>query len=184
MRPTPDGPHAQGATLKSTRDPRVRRVVALHDRAERERSARYLVEGPNALAEVAAAGTLEEVYATPDGAAQIPPACTAPVTLVAPHVLERMADSVTPRGVVAVARRDRANLGSVFRGALVLVLDGVSDPGNVGTIVRTAVAAGAAGIVLTRGSVDPWNPKAVRASAGAVARVPVVVGVDVTDVIA
>src|SRR5690606_35437395 len=80
-----------------------------------------------------------------------------------------------PQGIVVVAEVPERPLASITLGesALVLVLDGVQDPGNLGALVRTAAAFNAAAAVVLRGSVDPWNPKAVRASAGAAFRVPI-----------
>ena len=99
-----------------------------------------------------------------------------PVHLLAPGVLERVAGTVTPQPVLAVAPRPGADAAVLDDAAadLVLVLAGVADPGNAGTLLRTAEAAGATAVVVTGGSVDPFGPKCVRASAGAVFRVPVV----------
>jgi TrmH family RNA methyltransferase len=84
---------------------------------------------------------------------------------------------VTPQGVVAVVRPAPLDAASVLDGArLVVVLDRVSDPGNAGTAIRTADAAGADAVVLTAGSVDPHNGKCVRASAGSVFAVPLLTG--------
>ncbi|HET8990312.1 MAG TPA: RNA methyltransferase [Acidimicrobiales bacterium] len=93
---------------------------------------------------------------------------------LAPGVLERVADAVTPQGVLAAARRPLATLEEVRPGT-VLVLADLRDPGNVGTLIRTADATGAAGVVLVGPGVDPTNPKALRASAGSIFHVPVVV---------
>ncbi len=87
------------------------------------------------------------------------------------------ADTETPQGVLAVAEIPRAGLASIPLDAepgVLLVLDAVQDPGNFGTLVRTAEALGAAGVVALPGSVDPWNPKAVRAAMGSSFRLPVV----------
>lgn len=93
---------------------------------------------------------------------------------LAPGVLERVADAVTPQGVLAAARLPVASLEAVRPGT-VLVLCDLRDPGNVGTLIRTADATGAAGVVLAGPGVDPTNPKALRASAGSIFHVPVVV---------
>lgn len=109
----------------------------------------------------------------------------AEVLLVAEPVLAALADTVTPQGLVGVARLVPPALDDALDGArLVLVLVEAADPGNVGTIVRTADAAGADAVVLTRGSVDPRNAKAVRASAGSLFHLPVVPGADLDAVLA
>ena len=93
---------------------------------------------------------------------------------VGDNVLRALADTTTPQGVVAVASTPSFRVGDLAPGAdLVLVLAQVRDPGNAGTLVRSAAAAGADCVVFSEGSVDPFGPKTVRASAGSVLRVPV-----------
>jgi TrmH family RNA methyltransferase len=100
-------------------------------------------------------------------------------------LFESVAGTETPQGVAALFRQPEWQFEDVLRGAaspdgaflgrvpLLVVMAGVQDPGNVGTIVRSAEAFGATGAVTTRGSADPWSPKAVRASAGSALRLPV-----------
>jgi len=95
------------------------------------------------------------------------------VTLVAPGVLERVATTVTSRPVVAVGRQRVAALASLRDATFVLVLVDVADPGNLGTMIRTAEAAGVDAVVVC-GGVDVFNPKCVRASAGSLFFVPIV----------
>lgn len=171
--------------VTSTSNARVKRAAALQRRRERDAQGRYLVEGPRYVADLLDSGDLEEIFALEDVARELLEASPSGVdiTVVTDEVLGRLADSVTPQGVVAVARQRRASLSEVVGHGFLIVVVEASDPGNVGAIVRTALAAGAAGLVLTAGSADPWNPKAVRASAGAVARLPVVVGPDPSAVL-
>ncbi len=94
----------------------------------------------------------------------------APTWTVGDGVLANVGSVVTPQGVMATARIPQ--LAPLADGDFAVELAGVADPGNAGTIVRTAVAAGAQAVVFSPESVDPWNPKTVRASAGALFRVP------------
>jgi TrmH family RNA methyltransferase len=109
------------------------------------------------------------------------------VHLVAPDVLARASDTVTPQGVAAIARSFEVPLDEAITaasvGPLALVLVDVNDPGNAGTLVRTAEAAGAAAVLFCGSSVDPSNPKCVRASAGAVFHVPVASGGEAVPVL-
>lgn len=89
-------------------------------------------------------------------------------------VIGRLSDTETDQGVLLVCREPQAGLDTVARGGRCLVLDGVQDPGNAGTLVRAAVAFALDAVVSLDGTVDPWSPKPVRASAGTVFRVPVV----------
>jgi RNA methyltransferase, TrmH family len=106
---------------------------------------------------------------------------------LAPGVMARVADTVTPQPIMAVVDQMDVSLSELAASAeraLVVVCVDVRDPGNAGTILRSAEAAGATGVVCCDGSVDVFNPKTVRASAGALFRVPVVAGGDPAEVLA
>jgi TrmH family RNA methyltransferase len=94
-------------------------------------------------------------------------------------MFESVAGTETPQGVAALFRQPVWGLEDVLRGdtPLVVVLTGIQDPGNLGTILRSAEAFGATGAVTTRGTADPWSPKAIRASAGSALRLPIVRGI-------
>jgi TrmH family RNA methyltransferase len=102
---------------------------------------------------------------------------------LAPGVIERIADTVTPQPVLAVVGFDPATLDEIKGVSMVMVCVDVRDPGNAGTMIRTADAAGVGAVVCCDGTVDPTNPKAVRASAGSLFHVPTVVGGDAVTVI-
>ena len=102
---------------------------------------------------------------------------------LAPGVLERVVDTVTPQPVLAVAPLLDAPLDALVDATFVVVCVDVRDPGNLGTVLRSAEAAGAAGVVCCDGSADVFSPKAVRASAGALFHVPVVTGGDPAEVL-
>ncbi|HSK95706.1 MAG TPA: RNA methyltransferase [Euzebyales bacterium] len=169
--------------------PAVAAARKLRRRRARSRAGLLLVEGPNALAE--AIGNLEQVFLAGTASEQsraVAGRCRdagVPVITVTSAVLAALADAETPQGVVGVARRPTIDLATVTaRADLLVVLDAVADPGNAGTIIRTADAAGADGVVLTSGSVDPTNAKAVRASAGSLFHLPVIDDVPGADVVA
>ncbi|MDQ2949491.1 MAG: RNA methyltransferase [Acidobacteriota bacterium] len=101
------------------------------------------------------------------------------VMVVADELFRSISATEHSQGVIALVRPPQWNIDQLFRGlALVVVLDGVQDPGNAGTIVRAAEAFGASGVAFLKGTVDPFNPKTVRASAGSVFRVPMVASLD------
>jgi RNA methyltransferase, TrmH family len=87
-------------------------------------------------------------------------------------LLRSLADTVQTQGLVLLAHRPSAELAAAIKGHLTLVLDAVQDPGNVGTLIRTAEAAGATGVVLLEGSADPWTPKVLRSAMGSAFRLP------------
>ncbi|HEY5262978.1 MAG TPA: RNA methyltransferase [Acidimicrobiales bacterium] len=97
------------------------------------------------------------------------------VFALAEGVIEKIADAQTPQPVLAAARFEQRDVTSIPKVGLVLVLHDLRDPGNVGTIIRSADAAGATAVVVTGQSVDPFNPKTLRASAGSIFHLPVVV---------
>lgn len=174
-------------TITSTRNSRVVSAAKLARADERRDRDRYLLEGPNAVAEGLTAGVVERVFTTAahrETYAELARDGSVEVLEVTEEVAGRLADTRSPQGVVAVATIDRPDADAVVGRGLLLVLDGVSDPGNAGTVIRTADACGAAGVVLTPGTVDPYNPKAVRASAGSITHLPVVTGVALGEVAA
>ena len=177
-----------GAPVSRLNHPAIQAARQLRRRIRRVQSGHLLVEGPHAVAE--AIGHLEQVFLAhpaPARASEVAELCRladVPVVDVQPHVLAALADAETPQGVVGMARRPPADLAELLDSAtLLVVLDRVADPGNLGAILRCADAAGADGVVLTAGSVDPTNGKVVRASAGSLFHLPVVDGVRVADLI-
>src|SRR5689334_5912307 len=184
-----------GAVLSNPGSDRVRAVRRLTGRSARLRERRFVAEGPQAvteavdatLAAVAAprSPVVLELYATADAAARFPDVLEAargagvPLRIATEQVLAAMSDTVTPQGLLAVCALVDVPLPAVVaaRPALVAVLAHVRDPGNAGTVVRAADAAGAGGVVLTDASVDVHNPKCVRASAGSIFHLPVATGV-------
>lgn len=105
------------------------------------------------------------------------------VHALAEGVMERLADTTTPQPVMAVARMVDVPLEALSEATLVVVCAGVRDPGNAGTVLRSAEAAGADGVVFCHGSVDLYNPKTVRASAGALFHLGVVAGGEAVEVL-
>lgn len=154
---------------------------SLGRRKGRDVSGLFLAEGPRLLEELLRAGLpVEAVLHAPEaveepavrGLLQRARAAAIRVESVDQRTIEEIADAGTPQPVLAIAPIPEWTWEDVGPGPLVL-LDGVQDPGNAGALTRTAAALGAAGIVSLEGSADPWGPKAVRASAGAVLRRPV-----------
>lgn len=165
--------------------PSVRDARQLRRRRTRDATGMLLVEGPHAVTEARA--HLVGVFVTAAASSAVRTAaarCAADgvtVETVTDHALDMLADARTPQGIVGVATRPTVALDALADATLVVVLDGIADPGNLGTAIRTADAAGADGVILTAGSVDWTNAKAVRASAGSCFHLPIVDGVDAED---
>lgn len=166
--------------ITSPTNPAVKAARKLARRHGRSRAGdAFLVEGPQAVAE--AGGQLQRLFVAEDAVDRhqdlIAAAHTAgaEVHTVTDEVLAELASTVTPQGIVGVATLVQPDVETLLAGAdLLVVLHQVRDPGNAGTALRNADAAGADGVVFTRGSVDPRNAKAVRASTGSVFHLPIV----------
>jgi TrmH family RNA methyltransferase len=162
----------------------------LLDRKHRLTAGATLVEGPHALEVVLAAGrSVREVFVTGRFARSEPQLLAAvagtgaAVRTVTEPVLERLADTRTPQGVVAVADIPSQSVDAVLSPPprLAILLVECADPGNLGTVARTADAAGAGALLVSAGSADPWAGKAIRASAGSLFALPVADRCDPTD---
>lgn len=172
--------------LTSTRNPRVQAIKRLHRRSARVAERRFVVEGPQAVREALASGSLTELYASDLDSPLVEQARSAqvPVVPVSEPVLEALAETRTPQGLVGVAPLLDVPLHDLpERPQLIVVVHAIADPGNAGTVLRTADAAGADAVVFTEGSVDPHSGKAVRASAGSLWHLPVVSGPPLVSVL-
>ena len=165
---------------------RVKEARKLSRRSVRTERRLFLAEGWKAVAEAAAVpGCLTEVFATPAAADEHADLVgDAPVHLVDDRAAASLSGAVTPQGIVGVCRFVDRPMDVVLQGRTVVICADVRDPGNAGTIIRTADASGAAGVVLAGHSVDPYNDKTVRASVGSLFHVPLTTEVTVVDAIA
>ncbi|GAA5025355.1 TrmH family RNA methyltransferase [Microbacterium fluvii] len=178
--------------LENPRSPRVRGVAKLTKRSARQETGLFLLEGPQSTREALRhrPDTLVELFATPtaferhDDLRAAAADAGIEVVYTTEAVLDAMADTVTPQGIVAVARQAPTALKDVFAGSprLIAICEEVRDPGNLGTIIRAADAAGADAVILTGRTVDLYNPKVVRATTGSLFHVPVAVGADLAVV--
>ncbi|NEE01849.1 TrmH family RNA methyltransferase [Phytoactinopolyspora halotolerans] len=179
------------------RSERIRRARKLTRRAGRDKAGLFLAEGAQAVREAVRceSGRVVEVFATPAALDRQPEigemaaAAEIPVHLADDEALGGLSETVTPQGLVAVCRSVTVSLDELFAQAagrdsgaddggprLLAVLADARDPGNAGTVIRCADAAGADAVALTAGSVDPQGGKAVRASAGSLFHLPVSTG--------
>jgi len=188
-------PRIPDVTLANPRAERVKQVRALSGRPARSRHGQFLVEGPQGVREAVrhAPVDVRDVYLTPDAAERYDEIVAAAGDAgLHVHVGTReVLDAMSPdaQGVLAVVRTRSPGLDDALdaigaRPLLVAVLANVRDPGNAGTVIRAADAAGADLVVLAGESVDVHNPKVVRSTAGSLFHLPVVTGVPLADVVA
>lgn len=155
----------------SAGNPHVQRLRALYDKKGRKQYGQYVVEGANIVKDLPADQPVCAYYVAAGKRDNLLRLCTnadAPVYILDDSLMDRVAATVTPAGIIAVLPIPVADDGWRTADRL-LVLDGLTDPGNVGTIVRTAVACGYRHIALL-GGIDPYSPKVVRASMGGIYR--------------
>lgn len=176
-------PRPADLELTSPRSARVKDIRRLAKRTFRYRHRRFLVESHQAVHEALdEPGVLRELYATAEAESrsedilQRARSAGVPVYRVTGEVMAEIAQTVTPQGLLGVCGFLDAALGDVLarQPRLVVTMAHVRDPGNAGTVLRAADAAGADAVVFTEASVDPYNGKCVRASAGSLFHLPVV----------
>jgi TrmH family RNA methyltransferase len=177
--------------------PRLKAARRLTKRAFRQRERAFLAEGPQAVAEAFHCGArVTDLFVTAparsrhhDLVAEVA-AGGIPVHVVNGEIMDELAQTVTPQGLLAVCDFVDVPLAELIAGAqvtaqagagLVALLANVRDPGNAGTVLRTADAAGAHAVVFADASVDPYNGKCVRASAGSLFHLPVVAGASLEE---
>ncbi len=180
--------------LTNPRADRVRSVAALSRRSVRERAGVFLAEGPQAVREAVRFQPegVRELYVTDDAATRHAPILAAAgaagvaVQSCSEQVLAAMCDTDAPQGVLAVCRMRTHSLEQVLatRPRMILVLAQVRDPGNAGTLLRGADAAGADAVVFSAASVDVFSPKVVRSTAGSLFHLPIVTGLPMSTVLA
>jgi TrmH family RNA methyltransferase len=172
---------------------RLKAARRLNKRAFRQRERAFLAEGPQAVAEAFHCGArVTDLFVTVparsrhhDLVAAIA-AAGIPVHIISGEVMDELAQTVTPQGLLAVCGFvdvPLAEVTALSQPRLVALLANVRDPGNAGTVLRTADAAGAHAVVFADASVDPYNGKCVRASAGSLFHLPVVAGARLEDVV-
>lgn len=172
--------------ITSTSNPRIKALVRLRNRRERDRSGRFLIEGYRELSRALGAGiTLDELYVARglflghNEAALVErtAATGTEIIEVSDAAFARASYRDRPEGLIAVARQFPAAISDVDLSGnpLVLVVEAIEKPGNLGTMLRTADAAGATAVIVADPNTDPFNPNVVRASLGTLFTVPIAV---------
>ena len=156
-------------------------VRALSQKKVRENSGLFLIEGTRLVEEANSGGIKIRYLVINEVVKNVPKINQDCQVLRLPNNLfKKVSDTVSSQGIIAVAEQIEISLADIILGAnpLVVVLNGLQDPGNLGTIIRTSAAAGATAVLLTEGTVDLYNPKVVRSTMGSLFQVPIVSGLD------
>jgi len=177
--------------LTNVRAPKVARARRLLKRGFRESDGAFLAEGPQACREGALAGKVTQLFLTQEALDRYPEIVAtvensgAEITLCNSTVIEQFSSTVTPQGMTAVVRMWDQNPDAIFHASakLVVALTAVRDPGNAGSVIRVADAAGADGVIMSSDSVDLFNPKVVRSSVGSLFHLPIAIGQNLAETI-
>lgn len=155
---------------------KIKELTALRDKSKARREAGlYIVEGPK-MCEEAPTDMVVETFVTQKCVESNKSwLSNRSYEVVEDRIFEKLSDTKTPQGIMSVIKQPKYELEDILKdGKLYVILEDIQDPGNMGTIVRTAEGAGVAGIIMTRGCVDIFNPKTIRSTMGSVYRVPFV----------
>lgn len=165
--------------IQSDKNPQVKQWKKLQTRKERDKSGTFLVEGFHLVEEALKQKEyVEEIILNEK--TELPPSWdygAIPVTVVTDEISRQLAETETTQGIFAVCRQRQQTLESA---QTFLLIDSVQDPGNLGTMIRTADAAGIDAVIVGRGSVDTYNPKVLRSAQGSHFHLPVISG-DLTE---
>lgn len=157
--------------ITSTQNERVKEWRKLHTRKGRSRANMFLVEGFHLIEEALKSHWTIEQLIVEDGKEVPTWAQSLPMTIVSSSVFNDIAQTETPQGIAAVVQMKTLNFNPTTH---VLLIDAIQDPGNLGTIIRTADAAGFSAIFLGQGTVDMYNDKVVRATQGSLFHIPII----------
>ena len=156
--------------ITSVKNETVKQWNKLKIKKHRELQQQFLVEGMHLVQEVLTSDWEVETIILQEGVSTPIEISADKITYVTENVMQHLTDTKTPQGIVAIVRMKESGLANMQK---LLLLDAVQDPGNVGTMIRTADAAGFDGIVLGEGTVDLYNDKVIRASQGSIFHLPI-----------
>lgn len=173
--------HAPFIEITSRQNKNIQQTCLLHDRKARAAEKACIVEGMKILSELSpASNPIRMLFVSKDRQKAIPDSLTpllsaaGQIFVVDSHLMEAISGTETPEGFLAVAevKDSSAEAPDISSMSFILILDSIKDPGNLGTIFRTSYAAGVSSLILFGGSVDAYNAKTIRASAGTVFKLP------------
>jgi len=167
--------------ITSKKNPIYKLIKTLSQKKVRENSGLFLIEGTRLLEEANNRGVKIKYLIMNETVENVPKINQGCQVLRLPNNLfKKVSDTVNPQGILAVAEQIKISLRDIILGTnpTVVVLSGLQDPGNLGTIIRTSAAASAAAVLLTEGTVDLYNPKVIRSTMGSLFQVPIINGLD------
>ncbi len=165
--------------IQSKDNKTIKHIISLQQRKYRQKFGEYTVEGIRAVTDIGKKDFLRSILIRESKRSELEPLVqkgftVSSVYVVKDPIFDKIEHSVNGQGILGIAKKCVNDLHSfIVEDGLYVALDGVQDPGNLGTIIRTAVAAGAKGIFLLKGTVDPYNEKCVRSTMSALCNIPI-----------
>ena len=165
--------------IQSKDNKTIKHIISLQQRKYRQKFGEYTVEGIRAVTDIGKKGFLRSILIRESKRSELEPLVqtdlnVSSVYVVQDPIFDKIEHSVNGQGILGIAKKCVNDLHSlIVEDGLYVALDGVQDPGNLGTIIRTAVAAGVKGIFLLKGTVDPYNEKCVRSTMSALCNIPI-----------
>lgn len=165
--------------IQSKDNKTIKHIISLQQRKYRQKFGEYTVEGIRAVTDIGKKDFLRSILIRESKRSELEPLVqkgftVSSVYVVQDPIFDKIEHSVNGQGILGIAKKCVNDLHSlIVEDGLYVALDGVQDPGNLGTIIRTAVAAGAKGILLLKGTVDPYNEKCVRSTMSALCNIPI-----------
>ena len=165
--------------IQSKDNKTIKHIISLQQRKYRQKFGEYTVEGIRAVTDIGKKDFLRSILIRESKRSELEPLVqkgftVSSVYVVQDPIFDKIEHSVNGQGILGIAKKCVNDLHSlIVEDGLYVALDGVQDPGNLGTIIRTAVAAGAKGLLLLKGTVDPYNEKCVRSTMSALCNIPI-----------
>ncbi len=186
--------------ITSLKNTKIRQVIALQKKRERDKTGLFMVEGPKIIDEIPESWTVKKFFIQQSFyekeenqswlSRRIHSLTPTPFySIVEDSVFEKMSDTETPQGILAVVEQKQYDLNildkvfDVSESPFWLLIEEVQDPGNLGTLIRTADAAGACGVILSKGTVDLYSPKVIRSTMGSIFHLPILTRADLFQAI-
>ena len=168
--------------IQSKDNKTIKHIISLGQRKNRQKSGQYIVEGIRSIRDIAAMGAVKTIVIRESKSQDknvldllaLESIQSVTTYIAQDPIFDKIDNTVNGQGIVAIVSKPKHTIESIsIEDGVYITLDGVQDPGNLGTIIRTAVAAGVKGIFLMKGTVDPFNDKTVRSTMSALHKIPV-----------
>lgn len=173
--------------ITSNSNTKIKQVYQLQQQSkERKKTGLFVVEGSKFLQEVPKE-LIEEIYVTPEYYLAMKPTDWSHIKVeqVSEQVLKHISTVVSPQGILAVVKQQKKELKQLHLGhqPIIVMIENIQDPGNLGTIIRTAEAVAASAVILSKGCVELHNPKVIRSTMGSIFRLPIIEDIELTEAI-